>query len=106
MALSDWINPFNRVTDIIKEAVTDKDKLNQLNFELENLKQQVYVAELNTKTIPWIDGLHKMGRQILSLLSIAAGFFLAYKGIDIDFETAALIGGPGSAYILSKGKGK
>jgi hypothetical protein len=58
---------FKGTTDIIKEAVTDKDKQNEIIGNLEELKRQfeqaLYLKELDTKTVPWVDALHKMGRQ-------------------------------------------
>ncbi len=106
MSLVDWINPFNKVADIVSEVVEDKDARNRLNAELETLKQQVYIAELNTKTLPWIDGIHKMGRQLLSYYSITAGSVLLYFQPDIDVATLAAVTAPGAIYNWQKGRGR
>ena len=106
MSLAKWINPFNRVADIVDQAVVDKDKREELKFELENLKQQVYIAELNTKTVPWMDGVHKLGRQIISLVSMGVGIALVYLDPEIDPLSLAAILAPGGAYNIVKGKGK
>jgi len=94
---------------IADQAVTDKDKLNELKATLMQIeaqaKETVYLAELNVKTVPWIDGLHKMGRQILNLLSLAAVVLLLLKGITITPEIALILGGPNAIYQFVKGKG-
>ncbi|NIB44755.1 hypothetical protein HBA55_34565 [Pseudomaricurvus alkylphenolicus] len=106
MAITDWINPFNRVADIVSEVVEDKDARNKLNHELESLKHQVYIVELNTKTVPWIDAVHKMGRQLISVTSLITGVVLVYVNPEIDPLTLGAILGPGGIYNAVKGKGK
>jgi hypothetical protein len=110
MALLDWINPFNKVADLISEVVTDKDEKNRLNHALEELKQQVYMQELQTKTVPWVDGLHKMGRQIISMTTVISGALLLHFNPDIELVKMASILGlgasPGAIYTLMKGRGK
>ena len=110
MALLDWINPFNKVADIVSEIVTDKDEKNRLNHALEELKQQVYLQELSTKTVPWVDGLHKMGRQIISVVTVIAGAVLFHLHPDIDIEKLMMLmgasSGPGIVYNLIKGRGR
>lgn len=97
----------DKAMDIAKEAVTDKDKANELIAHLEELKTTtMYIAELETKTVPWIDGLHKMGRQILNVLVIIAVVLLMLTGHTITPEVAVILGGPNVAYQLIKGKGK
>jgi len=93
---------FDGVTDIAKEAITDKDKQNQILGMLQQLKQIIYLAELQTKTIPWVDALHKMGRQILAAMSIIATVTLLLLGIEITPTIALIIGGPTTAYTLIK----
>ena len=97
--------------DIAKEAVTDKDKQNELIANLVEIKLRLehgesYLAELGTKTIPWVDGLHKMGRQIINVLTIVAVVLLMLLGKTITPEVAILLGGGNVAYQLIKGKGK
>ncbi|NIB44732.1 hypothetical protein HBA55_34450 [Pseudomaricurvus alkylphenolicus] len=106
MSIVDWINPFNKVADIVSEVVEDKDARNRLNHELESLKQQVYIVELNTKTVPWIDAVHKMGRQLISVTSLIAGVVLVYVNPEVDPLTLGAILGPGGIYNAVKGKGK
>lgn len=110
MSLVNWINPFNKVTDLISEAVTDKDKKNELNHALEVLKQQVYMQELQTKTVPWVDALHKLGRQIIALATVGGGVALLWFRPDMPIEKIGIVMGlsaaPGGLYTLMKGKGK
>ena len=101
---------FGDTTDIIKEAVTDKDKQNEILGNLQQGQQKLneilYLAELQTKTIPWVDGLHKMGRQILAMSSIVATVTLLLFDITITPAIALIIGGPTTAYTLIKKQGK
>lgn len=110
MAILDWINPFNKVVDLVSEVVTDKDKKIALDAALNELKQQVYMTELNTKTVPWVDALHKMGRQIMSVLTLIVGATLYHLNPDVDIVTlAAVLGassGPTAIYNVMKGRGK
>ena len=101
---------FKDTGDIVKQAVTDKDMQNQI---LGNLKQiemtvskDIYLAALNTKTVPWVDGLHKMSRPILNVLTVIAVVVLMLWGKTITPEVALILGGPNMAYQLIKGKGK
>ena len=93
-------------SDIVKEVVVDKDKQNQIIGNLKQIEQQVYMAELATKTVPWVDALHKMGRQILNFLNIATVIAFALWDVPITKEIALLLGGPNVAYQLIKGKGR
>ena len=92
--------------DIISQAVTDKDKRNEILGNLDQLKQEIYLAELGTKTIPWVDGLHKMGRQIINLVTIAAIVTMRLLDVEITQEMVILMGGGNLAYQIIKGKGK
>ena len=101
---------FDRTADIVQEAVTDKDAQNQILENLESIKQQVnkelYIKELETKTIPWVDALHKMGRQIINLVTIVAVTVLLLRNIDITGPAALVLGGGNVAYQVIKGRGK
>ena len=110
MALVDWINPFNKVADIVSEAVTDKDKKNELNAALKELEQKVYMQELSTKTVPWVDAIHKLGRQIIALTTVCLPALLLYLNPEMDISKIMLVVGggsvPGALYTAMKGKGK
>lgn len=106
MSLTDWINPFNKVTDVVAEVVEDKDKRNELNAAIERLRQEVYMKELDTKTVPWVDAIHKMGRQIMSFATLIAGVYLLKTNPNIDPLTLAAIVSPAGIYNYIKGKGR
>lgn len=102
----DWLKPITRGLDIVDQAVTDKDKANELKEIFRQLQEQSYQLELQTVTIPWIDGLHKMGRQIISLVSIIGGYvFLSYHP-DVDPLKLAALSAPGGIYAWVKGRGR
>ena len=101
-----WLNPFNKITDIVDKAVIDQDQKIALTNALEQLKEQVYMKELDTKTVPWVDALHKMGRQIISMVNIIAGIVIMYINPEVDPLSLAAVLGAGGVYNAVKGKGK
>lgn len=105
-----FLNPFNKITDIISEVVTDKDLKNQLTFQLDELKHQMRMTELNTKTVPWVDAIHKIGRQLISVVTVLSAALLLHFNPDLDMAKMAAIMGigaaPGGIYNLIKGRGK
>jgi hypothetical protein len=104
------LNPFrdtiNKAIDLADQAITDKDALNELKYSLSELKENTYQMELQTKTVPWVDGLHKMGRQIISLVSILAIVGLKLADVDLSMEEMIALAGPGGVYNYVKGKGE
>ncbi len=101
---------FQNTTDIIKEVVVDKDKQNEILGNLEQAKQaidqEIYIKELETKTIAWVDALHKLGRQILNLITILSIVGLKLCDIELSPSEVLAIGGGNVAYQVIKGKGK
>ena len=108
--IGDLFKTVDKTIDVVSEHVEDKDKKNEIIGGLQQSKQLVdkimHLAELQTKTIPWIDGLHKMGRQILNLVTVIAVVVLLLCGKTITPEVALILGGPNMAYQIIKGKGK
>ena len=97
----------DKTTEIIKETVTDVDKANELIANMEKIKEgSSFLAALSTQTVPWLDGLHKMGRQILNIATIIAVLILLLNDIEITGPAALVLGGPNAAYQFIKGKGK
>ena len=100
---------FKDTTDIIKEVVVDKDAQNKILESLDTLRMQVdkeiYIKELDTKTIPSIDALHKMGRQLLNFVTIIAVVVLSLCHVTITPEMALIMGGGNVVYQWVKGKG-
>lgn len=101
---------FKDTGDIVKQAVTDKDMQNQILGNLKTIEmtisKDVYLAALSTKTVPWVDALHKMSRPLLNAITIIAVVALSLCGKTITPELALILGGPNLAYQLIKGKGK
>ena len=111
MSLLDWINPFRKVIDLADQAITDKDKLNTFrhevdmaNAQLREMLEETYRQELGTKTVPWVDALHKMGRQTMSYLGYGLAFYMVHQGYDPLAAMAAVA--PGGIYNYVKGRGK
>lgn len=92
--------------DLADQFITDKDLREEFKHNLAVLKEQVYLAELGTKTIPWVDAVHKLGRQIISLVTVLAGFTVLYMNPDIDVTDLAAVSAPGAIYNFVKGKGQ
>ncbi len=111
MSFLDWINPFNKVVDLASEAITDQDKLNQLRHEadmasteLKRMLEETYRQELATRTVPWVDALHKMGRQFLSFAGYGLAFYMVHRGFEPVAVMAAIA--PGGIYSYVKGRGQ
>jgi len=58
-----------------------------------------------TTTIPWVDALHKMGRQILNLCTLAAVFVLLMLDKELTGPAVAVLTGGNIMYQFVKGKG-
>jgi hypothetical protein len=99
----DYINPFNKVADLISEVVVDKDKAAEIKKQLMMAAEATYNNELNTKTVPWVDALHKMGRQITGYLGYTLAFYMTYKGGADPIAIMAAVA-PGGIYAAMKGK--
>ena len=96
----------DNVIDLASEAVEDVDKFNELKAAAEELKQSVYMKELNTKTVPWVDALHKMGRQLMGYANLGVGAYLLSTHPEIDALALGAIVAPSSIYTYIKGRGK
>ncbi len=101
---------FDRGFDLADQAIVDKDKVNELIAHLEEgkdlIEKEVYLRALGTKTVPWVDALHKMGRQILNFVTIIAVLILIALDHTITQWDVLLLGGPNTAYQFMKKVGK
>lgn len=68
---------FNKGSDIIddslsivSEAVEDKDKRNEFIYKMAQLKTEVQKVAVTVTTIPFMDGLYKLGSHISSWMTI------------------------------------
>jgi hypothetical protein len=113
MAFTDYIpliGTVNKVIDLGSEAILDKDMKAKFDAAAAELKQQAYLAELKTETIPWVDGLHKLMRPLSSVLAQIICFIIAMYSLKNNQPEVALwavAGGaaPQSIYNAVKGKG-
>ncbi len=103
MSFLSFINPFNKVADLISEVVEDKDKANEIKQQLMLAAEATYNAELATKTVPWVDALHKMGRQITGYLGYALAFYMVSEG-GVDPMAVMAAVAPGGIYAAMKNK--
>lgn len=101
-----FLNPFNKVMDIVEKAVPDKDMQAKLNAELAKMKDELYLKALETPTIPWVDALHKMGRQINGYVSILAIVVLKLCDIDLSANEMLVMAGSSMTYAAVKGRGR
>ncbi len=99
-------NAINGAIGIVKKIVPDKDKQNEIIGAIENVKQVAYMAELNTKTVPWVDALHKMGRLITNWSLIITVVVFELMGWELSQNIVFLMGGGNIVYQLIKGKGR
>jgi len=99
-----WFGLFDKTVDLVSEAIEDPDKLNEIKGNIERLKQERYTLELQTKTVPWVDALHKMGRQLTGYLGYGLAFYMVQQGYDPMAAMAAVA--PGGIYAAFKNKGK
>lgn len=124
MSLLDYINPFNKVMDtadnLIDKIVLDKDGALELKTHLAKARisaqQQIetsYQIALQTKTHPLIDGLHKMARPIMGMITLYTNHSTVEGWMDAGIEmTSVHIGilalqwGPTGLYTAMKGRGK
>jgi len=102
MSWTDWINPFKDVTNLVSEAVEDVEKANEINGKLMEAAEKTYAMELSTKTVPWVDALHKMGRQIQGYLGFGLALFMVHHGYDPMAAMAAVA--PSGIYAALKNK--
>jgi len=88
-----------RSAKVVDDLVIDKDLANRL-------KADMYLAELNAKTVPWVDALHKMGRQLLAWGQVGFYAWASATGVEITMELVTGVSGATGLYTIAKGGGK
>jgi hypothetical protein len=92
-----------------------KLKMAEMDFKVQMREKDIdeirvemlpYLEGLKVKTIPWVDALHKMGRQIANYYVTTIVFVLLMTSHVITPEAALLLSGGNLAYQLIKGKGQ
>lgn len=99
-----------RTLETLMKGVEDVDKRNALVMQFLTMKEETERARLNKSTIPWVDAVHKMGRQIFWLTFILVlGVLIALGHGPELIQYANLFmaaAGGGGAYTLLKGRGQ
>ena len=92
----------------LKLKMADMDfAIKNREIDIAELKEMnsTYIEELRAKTIPWVDALHKMGRQNMNYLTlIVAGIAMACGHVFTQWDVLILTGAP-AVYTIAKGKG-
>lgn len=100
----------SKALDYALERTEDVDKRNALVLEYYRMKEETKRAELAKVTVPWVDAVHKMGRQIMILVTIVGmGVLLAMGKGDVLREYSEFVFtvlGLGGGYVALKGKGQ
>jgi len=99
MSWFSWDKTVEKGFDIIDQFVDDGD-LSQ------KLKAQFYLTELQTKTIPIFDAIHKLMRPSLALVQVGFYIWATNNNVEITPELVAGVSGATGAYTLAKGKGR
>ena len=104
-----WFNIFSDAKDLVSEYIEDPDKRNELVAKIDAAQQATYQMELQTKTIPWVDALHKMSRPLISVITVITAGVVVSINPELDImNLLTVIGGgsvPATAYTVLKGKG-
>lgn len=80
------------LTEIVglgREFITDKDKLAELQYKALELSQNLKMAALTQKTVPWVDAVVKLlvfARPMGAAAMTAFGAYAHWKGIDLGGE--------------------
>lgn len=100
MGILAYVPIINELLGIAKEAVVDKDKLNEINLKIMELTHSFQMAMISSQTVPWVDALVKFMYAMVALAAplgsfaiTCAGLWFHYKGVAIDPMTHAAIDG-------------
>lgn len=79
------------ITGLVSEFIEDKDKIAQINAEVEKAKLALEIELLKNKTIPFVDALVKiqlafepMWRPLGSFLMTCFGAYCHAKGVELN----------------------
>lgn len=103
----DFSKPLSELVGLVRDLVPDGDLRATLEAKARELEIGLRVAELNSKTIPWVDALHKLSRslQVVLVLVVVVGLSV-WRGEPLPWETIASIAGLPGVYFAAKGKGR
>lgn len=98
MGAASFIPIIGDVLGIVKEAVVDKDKRNEINLKLAELQHSVQMALITSQTVPWVDALVKFMYALVALAApigsfaiTAFGLYCYYKQVQIPEHVHTLI---------------
>lgn len=100
----------SKIVEVALEKTEDVDKRNALALEFFKQREETRRAELTRVTVPWVDAIHKMGRQVFWLTMGAGALVLIGMGKGAELQQhaellLAVLGG-GGLYTVMKGRGR
>lgn len=100
----------SKIVEVALEKTEDVDKRNALVMQFLQMREETRRAEVARVTVPWVDALHKMGRQIF-WLAMGAGIVVLIamgKGAELQQHAELLLAvlGGGGLYTAIKGRGR
>lgn len=99
-----------KVLDIALEKTEDVDKRNALIERFLEMKEVTRRVEIQRVTVPWVDAVHKMGRQLFWFSFLVGVLALIATGHSQDLinqvQLLLSIAGGGGAYTVLKGRGQ
>ena len=103
-------NTVDKLLNLALEKTEDVDKRNALVIEFYRMKEETKRAELARVTVPWVDAVHKMGRQMFILVSTIGLFVMLGMGKGAELaqysEFVFTVLGVGGGYVALKGRGQ
>ena len=101
---------FKELVGLGGELIEDKDKATAFRFKTLELENRLALSMSESKTIPWVDALHKMSRPMLGMITTLAPcvILIIHPDMPIEKLIAAVVGGAGVSglYTVMKGRGK
>lgn len=100
----------SKIVEVALEKTEDVDKRNALALEFFKQREETRRAELTRVTVPWVDAIHKMGRQLFWLAMGVGALVLIGMGKGAELQQHAellfaVLGG-GGLYTVMKGRGR
>lgn len=103
-------NTGEKLVELALEKTEDVDKRNALVLDALRIREGTRIAEINRVTIPWVDALHKMGRQLLVAVLAVGTFVCIALGHVEDLlkvqDWLLAVATMGGIYIAMKGRGQ
>ena len=99
------------------KMIEDKDKKNEYAFKVLEMANQVVIALINTKTVPWVDALVKLAyagdaiikslfTPILTAVGFGFGIYFELNNIEVSATTEVILFGSFPAWRVARQKEK